>query len=62
MADLLGIQILGSLFGIFMLYYTFLHYKRKDITSKEGSFWIGLWGLFIIVTIFPGYLIQYWVH
>jgi len=56
MADLLGIQILGSLFGIFMLYYTFLHYKRKDITIKEGSFWMGLWALFIFVAIFPGLL------
>ena len=50
---MLGIQILGSLFGLFMIYYTFLHYKRKEITKKEYSFWLGLWILFIIVAILP---------
>jgi len=49
----LGIQILGTLFGIFMLYYTFLHYKRNEITVKEYSFWVLLWVLFIIVAVFP---------
>lgn len=51
--DILGIQILGSLFGIFMIYYVFLHYKRKELTIKEYLFWIGLWVLFIILTLFP---------
>ena len=50
---MLGIQILGSLFGLFMIYYTFLHYKRKEITKKEYGFWLGLWILFIIVAILP---------
>jgi len=49
----LGIQILGFLFGAFMIYYTFLHYKRKELTVKEYSFWLVLWILFIIVAIFP---------
>ncbi|MBW2981206.1 DUF2304 domain-containing protein [Candidatus Woesearchaeota archaeon] len=49
----LGIQILGTLFGVFMAYYTFLHYKRKELTVKEYSFWLVLWILFIIVAIFP---------
>lgn len=51
--DILGIQILGSLFGIFMIYYVFLHYKRKELTIREYLFWIGLWVLFIILTLFP---------
>ncbi|MBW2984849.1 DUF2304 domain-containing protein [Candidatus Woesearchaeota archaeon] len=49
----LGIQILGSLFGIFMIYYTFLHHKRRELTTKEYSFWLALWILFIIVAVFP---------
>lgn len=50
---LLGIQILGTLFGLFMIYYVFLHRKRKELTIKEYSFWVALWVLFIILTLFP---------
>lgn len=50
---ILGIQILGILFGLFMIYYVFLHRKRKELTIREYSFWIFLWILFIILTLFP---------
>ena len=53
MAELLGVQIIGLLFGFFMMYYTFLHYKRKEFTIREYSFWLALWALFIVVTLFP---------
>lgn len=51
--ELLGIQILGILFGGFMIYYVFLHHKRKELTIKEYLFWVILWVLFIILTLFP---------
>ena len=53
MAKILGIQILGILFGFFMMYYTFLHYKRKEFTIKEYSFWFVFWALFVVITLFP---------
>ena len=53
MATILGIQILGVLFGFFMIYYTFLQYKRKEFTIKEYSFWFIFWGIFVIITLFP---------
>ena len=53
MANILGIQILGILFGFFMMYYTFLHHKRKEFTMKEYSFWFVFWGGFVIITLFP---------
>ena len=53
MASILGIQILGLLFAIFMLYYTYLHFKRKEITLKECSFWVILWGIFIPISLVP---------
>ena len=53
MANILGIQILGVLFGFFMMYYTFLQYKKKEFTIKEYSFWFAFWSLFVIVTLFP---------
>lgn len=49
----LGIQIAGSLFGIFMVYYSFLNYKRKEFTLKEFGFWVFLWTLFVIAALFP---------
>lgn len=50
---LLGIQILGVLFALFMLYLTFLQQKRKELSGKEYIFWVFVWVLFIIITIFP---------
>ena len=52
----LGIQIAGFLFGLFMIYYSFLNYKRKEFTTKEFSLWIFLWIIFIIITLFPNFL------
>ncbi|MBS3097664.1 DUF2304 domain-containing protein [Candidatus Woesearchaeota archaeon] len=53
MATILGIQILGILFGLFMIYYTFLHYKREELTIKEYVFWMFIWILFVIIAGFP---------
>jgi len=53
---ILGIQILGVLFGLFMIYLTFLHGKRKEFTSKEGFIWILLWLVFIFITLSPSSL------
>ena len=53
MVKILGIQILGSLFGFFMMYYTFLQHKRKEFTIKEYSFWFIFWGAFVVITLFP---------
>ena len=49
----LGIQIAGLLFGFFMIYYSFLHYKRKQFTAKEFGFWIVSWSIFIVIALFP---------
>ncbi len=53
MAKILGIQILGIIFGFFMLYYTFLQYKRRDFTIKEYSFWFIFWAGFVTIILFP---------
>ena len=49
----LGIQIAGFLFGLFIIYYSFLNYKRKEFTIKEFLFWIFLWMVFITLSLFP---------
>src|SRR3989338_10337551 len=50
---ILGIQILGLLFSLVMLYFTFLHYKRKEYSVETFLFWIVLWIGFIFMVIFP---------
>ena len=49
----LGIQIAGLLFGLFMVYYSFLKYKRKEFSVKEFGFWLVLWIFFIVISLFP---------
>ena len=56
MAEILGVQIIGVLFGVFMMYYTFLHYKRREFRKLEYAFWLVLWALFAVVTIIPDVL------
>jgi len=53
---ILGIQILGALFGLFMIYYSFLSFKRKEFRKGEFIVWIFLWISFMIVTLFPNLL------
>lgn len=50
---LLGIQIIGVLFGIFMLYLAFLQKKRKEASIPESILWFIFWGVFIVITILP---------
>ena len=53
---LLGVQILGVLFALFMIYMTFLNQKRKEFNAKEYFFWISSWTLLLIITLFPNIL------
>ena len=49
----LGVQIIGVLFGLLMLYWTFLHLKRKEYDSKIYFFWVLMWLGFIFISLFP---------
>ena len=51
--NILGIQILGVLFALFMFYLTFLHQRRKEFTAKEYIFWAGVWIVFLLLVLFP---------
>jgi len=50
---ILGIQILGVIFGLLMAYLCFLHYKRREFGGIQFLFWEILWIGFIFVIIFP---------
>ncbi|MBU0460784.1 MAG: DUF2304 domain-containing protein [Nanoarchaeota archaeon] len=50
------IQFLGIVFGIAMLYFTFVKYKRKEISNLERWGWSFCWLLLIVVAIAPYFL------
>ncbi len=53
---ILGIQILGILFAVGILYFTFVHYKKKEFTRIEFLFWSVLWVAFVYLVLFPNSL------
>lgn len=53
MMEILGIQMLGILFALFMLYITFLYKRRNEFTVKESIFWFSAWIVLLILMIVP---------
>ena len=49
-------QVLAVLFGLFMLYVTRMYALKLRFSITETSFWYSLWGLFIVVSLFPDLL------
>lgn len=47
------IQLLGLLFGLLMLYFTFMHYKRNEFKIETFLFWALLWVVYILMVIYP---------
>ncbi|MBI2574753.1 DUF2304 domain-containing protein [Candidatus Woesearchaeota archaeon] len=52
----LGIQIFGALFGLFLLYLTFLNFKRKEFTVNEWALWTALAAAFALISLVPDIL------
>ena len=48
-----GVQILGIIFGFLMVYLSFLHYKRKEITRFSFVIWEFIWIFFLFIVFFP---------
>lgn len=53
METYLGVQIIATLFAIFMLYVAFLHFKKGNLGRFEFFFWLVLWAAFIYFANFP---------
>jgi len=53
---MLGIQILGLLFALFMIYYSFINFKKKDFKKREFVIWLIIWIIFIVITLVPNVL------
>ena len=50
---LFGFQILGILFGLIMMYLTFLYYKRANYDKTGLIFWFLVWVGFTFLVAFP---------
>lgn len=50
---ILGVQIIGILFGLGMLYLTLLHYRKKEYLFGDFLLWLVVWVSFILVLLFP---------
>ncbi|MBI2573081.1 DUF2304 domain-containing protein [Candidatus Woesearchaeota archaeon] len=56
MSTTFWIQLLGIIFGVAMMYFTFVKYKRKEISSIECSIWMVGWIVLIALAIVPSIL------
>lgn len=48
-----GIQIIGILFMIIMMYLTYVHYKRKSFGLKSLILWLAVWIVALVVVSVP---------
>ncbi|PIN81805.1 hypothetical protein COV13_00235 [Candidatus Woesearchaeota archaeon CG10_big_fil_rev_8_21_14_0_10_32_9] len=47
-----GVQIVGIVFAIVMMYFTFVYYKRKNYGLYSLIVWMALWlGILLIISI-----------
>ncbi|RJO59743.1 DUF2304 domain-containing protein [Candidatus Parcubacteria bacterium] len=50
---MITIQLIGILFTIFILYLTYLQFKKGTLSGVMFSFWAVLWIGLLLVSIFP---------
>lgn len=50
---MIGIQILAIIFALWMIYFSFLHFRRREFKILEFLFWQILWLGLIGVVIYP---------
>jgi hypothetical protein len=50
------IQFLGIIFGLAMMYFTYVRFKRKELNSSELLTWFTGWIMLIVVAIAPSSL------
>lgn len=50
---MITIQFLGVMIGLAAIHISYIYYKRSNFTKKEVLLWVGIWGAFIFVSMFP---------
>lgn len=50
---ILGVQIIGLIFGLLMGYIVFLHYSRKEFSRSQFLMWEALFVVYTVFVLFP---------
>jgi hypothetical protein len=50
---LAGIQLLGIVFSLIMIYLAYIYYKRKNYGIKSFLIWLGVWAGALFLMSFP---------
>lgn len=50
-------QIGATLFAFFMIYVVTIHKNKSKLSTTEVSFWYAMWGLFVVIALFPNLLL-----
>jgi len=50
---MIGIQILAIIFALWMIYFSYLHFRRGEFKKIEFVLWQVLWVGLVVVVIFP---------
>lgn len=53
MSTTFWIQFLGVIFGLGMMYFTFVKYKRKEISKMEFGVWLIGWIILVLIALVP---------
>ena len=56
MSTTFWIQLLGIIFGLGMGYFTFVRYKRRELSPLELIIWLTGWTILILVGLVPSIL------
>lgn len=51
---MIGIQIVAILFALWMMYFSYLHFRRGEFNRLELILWQILWIGLVVVVLFPG--------
>ncbi|RLE38559.1 hypothetical protein DRJ17_03540 [Candidatus Woesearchaeota archaeon] len=49
----LGIQIIGFVFAVAMIYFTYLYFRRRQFDMKDFIIWLIVWILLVIAVLIP---------
>ncbi|MFA6553689.1 MAG: DUF2304 domain-containing protein [Patescibacteria group bacterium] len=50
---MIGLQIVAILFALWMVYFSYLHFRRGEFNKLEFILWQLVWAGLVVVVIFP---------
>ena len=50
-------QIISIFFALFMMYVIGIHKRKAALNTVEVSFWYSIWFVFIVIAMFPNFLL-----